>query len=61
MTECSGHHWQIESPNGATSLGRCKRCGAEKRFHNSFDETEAYQKKGRDRWNTSVLRTQYGQ
>jgi len=53
------HRWILPSPNGPTSLGVCKHCGEEKRFHNSFDETEAYQKKGRDRWNTSVLRTRY--
>ena len=29
------HHWIIESPNGATSPGRCKICGEEKPFRNS--------------------------
>jgi hypothetical protein len=29
------HHWLIESPHGATSLGVCKLCGAEKEFRNS--------------------------
>ncbi len=29
------HHWLIESPQGAMSKGRCKRCGEEKEFRNS--------------------------
>jgi hypothetical protein len=29
------HHWIIESPHGATSRGRCKRCGTMKRFPNA--------------------------
>lgn len=29
------HHWVIETPRGATSLGRCKRCGEEREFRNS--------------------------
>lgn len=29
------HHWLIETPRGATSMGRCKRCGAEREFRNS--------------------------
>jgi hypothetical protein len=29
------HHWLIESPHGAMSSGRCKRCGAEREFRNS--------------------------
>jgi hypothetical protein len=32
------HHWLIESPNGAMSLGRCKLCGAEKEFPNSAED-----------------------
>ena len=31
--ECS-HHWVIESPNGPTSRGICKYCGAERDFWN---------------------------
>jgi hypothetical protein len=30
---CS-HHWIIESPNGPTSWGICKFCGARKEFNN---------------------------
>ncbi len=32
------HHWIIASPEGATSLGRCKRCGIEKEFPNSAED-----------------------
>ncbi len=37
-TECQ-HHWRIASPNGATSQGICKRCGAEREFPNSTNES----------------------
>ena len=29
------HHWLIESPQGPTSMGMCKLCGAQKEFSNS--------------------------
>ena len=29
------HHWIIETPRGALSQGRCKRCGEEREFRNS--------------------------
>ena len=32
--ECR-HHWLIESPHGATSMGVCKLCGSQKEFRNS--------------------------
>ena len=32
-SQCS-HHWVIESPDGPTSVGRCKYCGAVKEFSN---------------------------
>jgi hypothetical protein len=28
------HHWLIESPHGATSMGICKLCGAQREFRN---------------------------
>lgn len=34
---CS-HHWVIDTPNGALSGGRCKRCGAEREFRNSNED-----------------------
>ncbi len=32
------HHWLIETPRGATSMGRCKRCGEEREFRNSASD-----------------------
>ena len=32
------HHWVIASPNGETSVGKCKVCGTEKEFPNSADD-----------------------
>lgn len=36
---CQGHHWLIESPNGPTSKGVCRLCGAEREFKNSIQIT----------------------
>jgi hypothetical protein len=33
------HYWIIESPNGPTSRGVCKLCGAEKEFQNFFPDS----------------------
>ena len=33
------HHWVIESPQGATSAGRCKVCGEIREFRNSAADT----------------------
>ncbi len=33
------HHWAIQSPNGPTSHGTCKRCGETKEFKNSIKIT----------------------
>jgi len=30
----------IDTPNGATSAGHCKRCGVEKEFRNSSEEMQ---------------------
>lgn len=32
------HHWVIETPNGAVSSGRCKRCGVAREFRNSAED-----------------------
>ncbi len=32
------HHWIIATPNGATSRGVCKRCGAARDFPNAADD-----------------------
>lgn len=31
------HRWLIETPNGATSLGVCRYCGARRRFPNAWE------------------------
>jgi hypothetical protein len=33
--EACAHWWRIETPNGETSRGTCKHCGAERSFANS--------------------------
>jgi hypothetical protein len=33
------HHWIIEAPQGATSWGVCKVCGAKKEFPNSASDS----------------------
>jgi hypothetical protein len=33
------HHWLIESPHGATSMGKCKVCGDVREFQNSAADT----------------------
>ena len=37
-SDCN-HHWVIESPNGPTSLGRCRTCGELREFKNSIQIT----------------------
>ncbi len=32
------HHWVIDSPRGAMSEGRCKRCGELREFRNSAND-----------------------
>lgn len=55
------HHWRIASPNGATSIGTCKRCGAVREFMNSSsdsiwesDSSDGNRWRGRGRNNTVV-------
>jgi hypothetical protein len=31
------HHWLIEAPAGATSLGTCTRCGGTREFSNGLE------------------------
>jgi hypothetical protein len=33
------HHWVIASPEGATSIGRCKLCNEVREFRNSTSDT----------------------
>ncbi|MFL2664748.1 MAG: hypothetical protein ACJ0G8_02145 [Dehalococcoidia bacterium] len=35
-------HWVIEPPNGKLSIGKCKKCGIEKEFENSFEYSSWY-------------------
>ncbi len=37
-TDGCRHHWIIETPHGALSSGRCKRCGTEREFRNSAND-----------------------
>lgn len=30
------HHWLIETPQGATSKGRCRKCNAKRTFSNAY-------------------------
>jgi hypothetical protein len=36
------HHWVIEPPNGAVSRGKCKHCGIDQEFRNSFEYSSWY-------------------
>ena len=36
------HHWVIEPPNGAVSKGKCKLCGIDQEFRNSFEYSSWY-------------------
>lgn len=38
MSAICRHHWVIETPNGATSGGYCKRCGERREFRNSTED-----------------------
>ena len=38
MSAICRHHWVIETPNGAVSGGRCKRCGIDREFRNSSED-----------------------
>ncbi len=33
------HHWIIDTPEGPTSLGQCKKCGLAREFCNIWTET----------------------
>jgi hypothetical protein len=55
------HHWRIAAPNGATSVGTCKRCGAVREFMNSStdsiwesDSSDGNRWRGRGRNNNVV-------
>jgi len=56
------HHWVIDSPQGATSRGVCKICGAEKEFRNSAGdslwESDGVPEAGGTRWSSPVVRSE---
>ncbi len=51
------HHWLIESPHGAISMGICKLCGDQKEFRNSAHdilwEDEPLSELSHGRWGRS--------
>ena len=51
------HHWLIESPQGPTSMGMCKLCGAQREFSNSATdflwEDEPLSELSHGRWGKS--------
>ncbi len=40
-TGCT-HHWVIEPPNGAVSAGKCRMCGEQREFRNSYEYSSWY-------------------
>jgi hypothetical protein len=53
------HHWVIESPHGATSLGHCRSCGKTKRFPNAAEDALLDPEKARlGRWSRPKDATQ---
>lgn len=39
------HHWEIETPNGPTSEGVCRTCGATRDFSNSTPSSADWTRK----------------
>lgn len=35
--QVKAHHWDIASPDGPTSIGVCRGCGAKRQFRNSTE------------------------
>ena len=40
------HHWRIAMPDGPTSSGRCRKCGARREFISSNDEAPVKSRAG---------------
>ena len=40
LAEDHAHRWLIDEPNGPTSVGRCKACGAVRVFRNWLSELD---------------------
>ena len=43
------HHWVIEPPNGAISVGKCRMCGERREFRNSYEYSSWYGSKNTDK------------
>jgi hypothetical protein len=43
------HHWKIASPTGATAIGICRRCGADREFPTSSAADVWYNDEGATR------------
>ena len=50
------HHWVIADPDGPTSNGSCKKCGAAKEFMNYFEGSSWGSDVSLDQLNKSVNR-----
>tara|TARA_B100001146_G_C15835496_1_gene286892 strand:+ start:269 stop:532 length:264 start_codon:yes stop_codon:yes gene_type:complete len=50
-------HWIIEPPNGPTSIGKCKKCGTEREFRNSFEYNTWHGEKPLDKNKQKVKET----
>jgi hypothetical protein len=59
------HHWIIDSPQGATSKGVCKLCGAKRDFPNSAQDYlwdgESAPSAGSGRWSGAGSRDSLGE
>ena len=53
--EQCAHHWIIETPNGPTSRGVCRLCGAETEFSNYLPHSK-WEEKGIRNGESSDLR-----
>lgn len=40
------HHWLIQTPAGATSMGTCRNCGATQEFSNIFEGRLSWDSEG---------------
>ncbi len=47
------HHWIIDPPNGAVSVGRCRKCGENREFKNSIEYSSWYGTRNTDQSNQS--------
>lgn len=54
-SDCA-HFWNIESPNGPTSIGSCKVCGAIREFRNSIPGSAWDRGQGEARKRANALR-----